>query len=342
LTGGSSGGTSTGTTGTTSTKLNRAARKQLGDGTQGCVASPSRAMMSELSAQEPAPTLVKTEPAGMGGPQNTDALSRLVKKVATRQHMSKGQAFKRVAGPFPLAGAAAWSNDWHAYRPCPYPHLHEGLDMFANRGTPAVAAANGVLDEKGESSMSGLYVEVTDGHGTQYFYDHFEAFASKLHQGMRVHRGQVLGFVGNTGDASGGPTHLHFEVQPQGTPTPPKPWVDAWLLQAMQRARVLAGQSPSASIKNALRHQANQRRPEAAPAAGSTSPEVQARQPVALQPSSSGLVFGFSVLVAALAALAVIAGLIALGFEVRRRTRAGHYSSRKDAAPAAAGPITRA
>ena len=43
------------------------------------------------------------------------------------------RAFLRLAGPFPLAGPAAWSNDWHAYRPCPYPHLHEGLDMFAQR-----------------------------------------------------------------------------------------------------------------------------------------------------------------------------------------------------------------
>ena len=297
-----------------------------GEATTGCVSAPSRTLMSELVANEPAPTLVRSEPAGMSGPENTDTLSSLAKRFATRRKLSMRKAFLRLAGPFPLAGPAAWSNDWHAYRPCPYPHLHEGLDMFANRGTPAVAVANGVLDEKGVSSMSGLYVELTDRKGIQYFYDHFEAFGPHLHQGMRVHQGQVLGFVGNTGDARGGPTHLHFEVQPNGIPSPPKPFVDSWLLQTIQRAKALSSGVASVPMVPAaipFRPLIEEQMPLPAQAVA-----IAARPPaetgvnqnqgdtLAMSPASNRTSVGTGV---PIAAFAFVGALMALGIEIRRR-----------------------
>ena len=144
-----------------------------------------------------------------------------------------------VVGPFPVAGLSWWHDDWHAYRCCPYPHLHEGLDMFAAGGTPVVSAADGTLVEKGSNPVSGLAVEVQDAQGTRYFYAHLSGYAANLQLGQRVFVGQVLGYVGNTGDAAGGPTHLHFQVMPGGVPVPPMPYVDRWLQTSEIRATAL-------------------------------------------------------------------------------------------------------
>jgi murein DD-endopeptidase MepM/ murein hydrolase activator NlpD len=177
----------------------------------------------------------------MQGPQSTDRLVATLRVVSSHLHASLRAAFLRVAGPFPLAGPARWSNDWHAYRPCPYPHVHEGLDLMAPRGTPIVAVANATVTQVVvDPVMSGLGVEITDAKGTQYFYAHLERFGPGLRTGLGVRVGQVIGFVGNTGDASGGATHLHFEVQPHGVPVPPKPLVDRWLVEAQSKAERLA------------------------------------------------------------------------------------------------------
>jgi murein DD-endopeptidase MepM/ murein hydrolase activator NlpD len=154
----------------------------------------------------------------------------------------------QVVGPFPVAGLAWWQNDWHAYRCCPFPHLHEGLDMFAQIGTPVVAAADGYVSQRVIGPISGLGVEITDAAGTQYFYAHLSGFAPGLSVGQRVRVGQVLGYVGNTGDAIATSPHLHFEVQPHGVPVPPKPFVDAWLVIAEQKAQALV----SARIGHAI------------------------------------------------------------------------------------------
>jgi murein DD-endopeptidase MepM/ murein hydrolase activator NlpD len=141
-----------------------------------------------------------------------------------------------VVGPFPVAGLSWWQDDWHAYRCCPYPHLHQGLDMFAAAGTPVVAAANGFISQKVVNSISGLGLEITAPDGVQYFYAHLSAFAVGIELGTTVTIGEIIGYVGNTGNAAETSPHLHFEVQPNGIPVPPMPFVDAWLALAEQKA----------------------------------------------------------------------------------------------------------
>lgn len=153
-----------------------------------------------------------------------------------------------VVAPFPVAGLASWSNDWHAYRCCPYPHVHEGIDIFALRGTPVVAVADGVISQKVDGLISGLAVELTDSIGFEYFYAHLEAIAPGVEHGSYVTEGQVLGYVGNTGNAVNSAPHLHFEVQPGGTPIPPFPFLDRWLAESEGNAfglvRRETGQNP--------------------------------------------------------------------------------------------------
>jgi murein DD-endopeptidase MepM/ murein hydrolase activator NlpD len=178
----------------------------------------------------------KKDPFAIAGPQNT---ARLVSLLAglTQRGMSLEKAFLKVVGPFPVAGLAWWSDDWHAARCCPFPHLHQGLDIFAPIGTPLVAAADGYISQKVNSpSASGLGLEVTDARGIQYFYAHLSAFEPGIEAGTQVQMGQVIGYVGDTGNARGTIPHVHFEYQPGGVPAPPKPWVDRWLRIAERKA----------------------------------------------------------------------------------------------------------
>lgn len=153
-----------------------------------------------------------------------------------RLSVGRGAAFLGVAGPFPVAGPASWSNDWHVRRCEPYPHLHEGIDIFAPHGTPVVAVADGRISQRVAGAISGLSVELTDRNGVQYFYAHLSSIASGVVPGMEVRTGQVLGSIGTTGNARGTSPHLHLEVQPGGSPVPPKSYVDRWLAVAERRA----------------------------------------------------------------------------------------------------------
>jgi murein DD-endopeptidase MepM/ murein hydrolase activator NlpD len=178
--------------------------------------------------REPRPRFV------MGGPKNTLRLLSIL-SVLPRYGMSLDRAVLRVVGPFPVAGLAWWANDWHACRDgCR--RLHQGLDIFARQGTPLVATADGVVTQKVVGGLSGIGVEIRDARGIQYFYAHLSRWADGLREGMRVRRGQVIGYVGNTGNAVATAPHLHFEFQPRGVPRPPKPHVDRWLRMAEQRA----------------------------------------------------------------------------------------------------------
>jgi murein DD-endopeptidase MepM/ murein hydrolase activator NlpD len=146
-------------------------------------------------------------------------------------------AMLSVAGPFPVAGPSNWSNDWLAVRCEPYPHLHKGLDIFAPSGTPLVAAVDGRVTQVVSAAIAGLSIEISDSAGTQYFYAHLSGFAPGIDVGDSVTMGQLVGYVGTTGNARGTSPHLHLEVQPGGVPAPPKPYVDRWLHISEHRAR---------------------------------------------------------------------------------------------------------
>lgn len=89
---------------------------------------------------------------------------------------------------------------------------HEGLDIFAPRGTPVRAAAPGFVYRIDDLSLGGLSVTVFGGGGVRYFYTHFESVPEELTEGQRVETGDLIGFVGNSGNAAGTPPHLHFGV----------------------------------------------------------------------------------------------------------------------------------
>jgi len=100
---------------------------------------------------------------------------------------------------------------------------HEGVDILATLDQEVYAVADGVLKTQyvvggPNSSLSGnaWKLVTSDGTGTYYFYAHLSRFADGLVLGATVHQGDLIGYVGDTGDPGVGNYHLHFEVHPNG------------------------------------------------------------------------------------------------------------------------------
>ena len=89
---------------------------------------------------------------------------------------------------------------------------HKGVDMFAARGTPLVAVVSGSVFFQSDT-LGGLAAYVEGNDGNTYYYAHLDDYVGG---GRSVSAGELIGHVGNTGDASGGPSHLHFEIRPGG------------------------------------------------------------------------------------------------------------------------------
>ena len=89
--------------------------------------------------------------------------------------------------------------------------VHDAIDILAPRGTPVVAAAAGTVGRLFASERGGLTVYVLDGQ-IVFYYAHLDAYAPGLAAGRRIARGEVLGTVGSTGNASPEAPHLHFAV----------------------------------------------------------------------------------------------------------------------------------
>jgi murein DD-endopeptidase MepM/ murein hydrolase activator NlpD len=109
----------------------------------------------------------------------------------------------------PVAGASSYSDTWGADRSGG--RSHEGVDMLAPAGTPLVAVVSGSV-EFGSSPLGGNSLWLHGSDGNAYFYAHLSAFEGSS---RGVSQGEVIGYVGATGNANG-TNHLHFEVHPGG------------------------------------------------------------------------------------------------------------------------------
>jgi murein DD-endopeptidase MepM/ murein hydrolase activator NlpD len=112
----------------------------------------------------------------------------------------------------PVAGVSRRSlvDTWGAARS--EGRRHEGIDIFARRGTEVVAATEGLVARVGENRLGGLSVWVLGPGRQRHYYAHLDRYADTLSPGDRVAVGDVLGYVGNTGNARATPPHLHYGI----------------------------------------------------------------------------------------------------------------------------------
>ena len=90
------------------------------------------------------------------------------------------------------------------------PKMHTGVDWACATGTPIMAAGSGVIEEAGRKGEYGNYIRIRHANGYKTAYGHMSRFASGVSEGVKVRQGQIIGYVGSTGLASG--PHVHFEV----------------------------------------------------------------------------------------------------------------------------------
>lgn len=117
-----------------------------------------------------------------------------------------------------------WVTSSFGYRMSPYTglrQLHQGLDIATRIGTPIVTPADGVVTFVGTASGFGNLVKISHGYGLETVYGHNSRMLVKL--GQRVHRGDAIAEVGNTGRATG--PHCHYEVRVYGVPVDPSNYI---------------------------------------------------------------------------------------------------------------------
>lgn len=158
-----------------------------------------------------------------------DSVQELVDLGLTRE-----EAIRIGFGRFPIAGVAKYSHDWLFPRYGPGFRFHQGTDVFAPFGTPLRAVVDGRLEAK-SSSLGGLTLKLFTDDGTYFYYAHLSALADGFVDGMTVETGDIIGYVGDSGNAKGGAPHLHIGVYPQGgAATDPKPLLDQFLADAAE------------------------------------------------------------------------------------------------------------
>jgi len=155
---------------------------------------------------------------------------------------------------FPVSGNSSYIDTYGAERGDVSGGWHHGDDIFASLGAPLLAVAHGTVFSVGWNKIGGWRLWLRDDAGNEFYYAHLSAYSPFAVNGAIVDAGDVLGFVGNTGDAQGTPYHLHFEVHPVGLlglgydgAVDPTPYLDKWQRLQDVRFDAVVGWTPKTS-----------------------------------------------------------------------------------------------
>lgn len=197
--------------------------QQGGDGGE-----PAGAIVVPPGAQAIIDSVVRT------GSNSSERLMRGVRELV-QLGADRDEAIRVAFGRFPVAGHARYSHDWLYPRYGPGFRFHLGCDVVAEYGTPLRSAVDGIA-QSSTSALGGLSVKVFMPDGTFFYYAHLSALVEGFEQNMPVKTGDIIGYIGDSGNARGGVPHVHFAVHPHGgPPIDPKPVLDDFLADAEAR-----------------------------------------------------------------------------------------------------------
>jgi murein DD-endopeptidase MepM/ murein hydrolase activator NlpD len=158
---------------------------------------------------------------------------------------------------FPVYGPVSYTDSFGAFRGDVPGNWHHGDDIFAPLGAPILSCADGIVFSVGWNDVGGNRLWLRDAQGNEFYYAHLSAFSPLAKNGLHVKAGEVLGFVGNTGDAAGTPTHLHFEVHPSSLifmgydgAVDPTSYLTAWQHLQDVRFQNVAGWVPAFEVSD--------------------------------------------------------------------------------------------
>ena len=167
----------------------------------------------------PAGTVVLVLFAGLPARQVPGARARPRRRRAADRAMHKPLKVTPPLAPlqyvFPIAGAAEYVDTYGAFRSDVPGKWHHGDDIFAPLGTPVLAVASGTINRVGWEGIGGWRLWLRDNFGDEFYYAHLSGYAPTDFRSNQVRAGEVIGFVGNTGDAFTTSPHLHFEIHPR-------------------------------------------------------------------------------------------------------------------------------
>ena len=127
----------------------------------------------------------------------------------------KGESVRKALMRTPIDGARLSSRYGRRRHPIlGYTRMHRGVDFAAPRGTPIMAAGNGVIVSRGRNGNYGRYIRIRHNSTYSTAYAHLRRYARGMKRGKRVRQGQIIAYVGSTGLSTG--PHLHYEVLVNG------------------------------------------------------------------------------------------------------------------------------
>jgi murein DD-endopeptidase MepM/ murein hydrolase activator NlpD len=212
-------------------------------GTKVTVADVS-ASVSGSGGGSATPTPTTTATATPTAPPKATATPKPSKPKQTWKQRLMGNRFV-----FPVGGPATIGGPFGAPR-ASTGKPHAGNDIFADFGTPVVAVADGTLANVGTLPISGNRLWVYADTGDQFFYAHLSAFSANAVNDRHVEAGEVLGYVGNTGDAEPTPPHVHFEIHPNGgDAVDPNSFLVAWQKRAGDASHPDTAERPGALVE---------------------------------------------------------------------------------------------
>ncbi|HWB29073.1 MAG TPA: peptidoglycan DD-metalloendopeptidase family protein [Vicinamibacterales bacterium] len=175
--------------------------RAAGGGPVAPAAAPAPAAAATMATDESPDTTIGVLKGLLGAIESR--LSSVRTKIESQQALARA-----TPSIWPLAG---WLSSGFGSRKDPFNganDFHEGLDIAADKGTPVRATADGVVESAAYNGAYGNAVLINHGFGISTRFGHLSAFAVRA--GQQIHRGDVVGFVGSTGHATG--PHLHYEI----------------------------------------------------------------------------------------------------------------------------------
>ncbi len=123
----------------------------------------------------------------------------------------EGKNVKKSILKTPLDGARISSNFGMRKHPISgFTKMHKGVDFAAPTGTPIYAGGNGIVEYVGRNGGYGKYIRIRHNNGYKTAYAHLSNYKKGISKGVRVNQGEVIGYVGSTGNSTG--PHLHYEI----------------------------------------------------------------------------------------------------------------------------------